>query len=284
MARRLAIGTALVRRSRLPHSTAVWQLRRLVGRPHVRPALHARRVAAAGTAGGRGDRSSRTGTRYRTAIGLALLWSVVVAAPARSCSRTSAGTCIPPTSIVITSGSGTGRTRRSRARGAVVQVRRIFRCSRIADLVRILYFADIRFPLERANGIQTMETCHALAGRGHEVRLVVRPDTHSPGARSVRLLRAAAICRAHRRTSAGCRAGIRAPCRLSVLRGWARPRMRHEQTSCMTRDLGRRRPLLARAARAARAAGVRIARVCTGRGRSNARARERCAGAKYGEN
>jgi glycosyltransferase involved in cell wall biosynthesis len=46
--------------------------------------------------------------------------------------------------------------------------------------VRILYFADIRFPLERANGIQTMETCHALAMRGHEVRLIVRPDTHSP--------------------------------------------------------------------------------------------------------
>ena len=44
----------------------------------------------------------------------------------------------------------------------------------------ILYFADIRFPLERANGIQTMETCHALAGRGHEVHLVVRPDTHTP--------------------------------------------------------------------------------------------------------
>jgi glycosyltransferase involved in cell wall biosynthesis len=46
--------------------------------------------------------------------------------------------------------------------------------------VRILYFADIRFPLERANGIQSMETCHALAGRGHEVHLVVRPDTHTP--------------------------------------------------------------------------------------------------------
>jgi glycosyltransferase involved in cell wall biosynthesis len=46
--------------------------------------------------------------------------------------------------------------------------------------VRILYFADIRFPLERANGIQTMETCWALAERGHEVRLVVRPDTHTP--------------------------------------------------------------------------------------------------------
>jgi glycosyltransferase involved in cell wall biosynthesis len=46
--------------------------------------------------------------------------------------------------------------------------------------VRILYFADIRLPLERANGIQTMETCHALAERGHGVVLVVRPDTHAP--------------------------------------------------------------------------------------------------------
>lgn len=46
--------------------------------------------------------------------------------------------------------------------------------------MRILYFADIRFPLERANGIQTMETCHALAVRGHSVQLVVRPDTHIP--------------------------------------------------------------------------------------------------------
>jgi glycosyltransferase involved in cell wall biosynthesis len=46
--------------------------------------------------------------------------------------------------------------------------------------VRILYFADIRFPLERANGIQTIETCYALAERGHRVDLVVRPDTHTP--------------------------------------------------------------------------------------------------------
>ena len=46
--------------------------------------------------------------------------------------------------------------------------------------MRVLYFADIRFPLERANGIQTMETCHALAERGHEVHLVVKGDTHSP--------------------------------------------------------------------------------------------------------
>lgn len=45
--------------------------------------------------------------------------------------------------------------------------------------MRLLYFADIRFPLERANGIQTMETCHALAERGHTVELVVRKDSHS---------------------------------------------------------------------------------------------------------
>ena len=46
--------------------------------------------------------------------------------------------------------------------------------------VRILYLADIRFPLERANGIQSMETCHALARRGHEVHMIVRPDTAQP--------------------------------------------------------------------------------------------------------
>jgi glycosyltransferase involved in cell wall biosynthesis len=46
--------------------------------------------------------------------------------------------------------------------------------------VRILYLADIRFPLDRANGIQTMETCCALAERGHDVHLLVRPDTATP--------------------------------------------------------------------------------------------------------
>jgi len=44
----------------------------------------------------------------------------------------------------------------------------------------ILCFADVRFPLERANGIQTMETCAALARRGYRVRLLVRPDTAVP--------------------------------------------------------------------------------------------------------
>jgi len=47
--------------------------------------------------------------------------------------------------------------------------------------VRIRYFADIRFPLERANGVQTMETCHGLARRGHHVHLAVRPDRFVPG-------------------------------------------------------------------------------------------------------
>jgi glycosyltransferase involved in cell wall biosynthesis len=46
--------------------------------------------------------------------------------------------------------------------------------------VRIRYFADVRFPLERANGVQTMATCDALARRGHAVHLVVRPDSHTP--------------------------------------------------------------------------------------------------------
>lgn len=41
----------------------------------------------------------------------------------------------------------------------------------------VLYLADTRFPIERANGAQTMATCRALAARGHEVTLVVRPDT-----------------------------------------------------------------------------------------------------------
>ena len=46
--------------------------------------------------------------------------------------------------------------------------------------MRILYLADIRFPLERANGIQSAETCHALASRGHDVTMLVRPDTATP--------------------------------------------------------------------------------------------------------
>ena len=39
--------------------------------------------------------------------------------------------------------------------------------------MNLLYLADIRFPMERANGIQTIETCHALAREGMGVELVV---------------------------------------------------------------------------------------------------------------
>ena len=46
--------------------------------------------------------------------------------------------------------------------------------------MKILYLADIRFPLERANGMQTFETCRALAQRGHWVTLFVRRDTSHP--------------------------------------------------------------------------------------------------------
>ena len=44
----------------------------------------------------------------------------------------------------------------------------------------ILYLANCTFPHERANGIQTMETCAALAARGHAVHLLVRPDAATP--------------------------------------------------------------------------------------------------------
>lgn len=46
--------------------------------------------------------------------------------------------------------------------------------------MNILSFADTRFPIERANGVQTMHTCHALAARGHAVTLLVRPDSTTP--------------------------------------------------------------------------------------------------------
>ena len=54
---------------------------------------------------------------------------------------------------------------------------------------RILCVADVRFPLERANGIQTIETCAALARRGH-ARQADRQARHgAPAAGPVRVLR-----------------------------------------------------------------------------------------------
>ena len=57
---------------------------------------------------------------------------------------------------------GTSRTdrRSTNRRGCALQK------AQTDPTVRITYFADVRFPLERANGIQTMETCYALAARG----------------------------------------------------------------------------------------------------------------------
>jgi glycosyltransferase involved in cell wall biosynthesis len=46
--------------------------------------------------------------------------------------------------------------------------------------VRILYLADISFPLAQAYGVQTFETCRALAARGHAVTLLVRADSTWP--------------------------------------------------------------------------------------------------------
>jgi glycosyltransferase involved in cell wall biosynthesis len=48
--------------------------------------------------------------------------------------------------------------------------------------VTIFSFADTRFPIERANGVQTMATCQALAARGHDITLLVRADS-APTAR-----------------------------------------------------------------------------------------------------
>lgn len=46
--------------------------------------------------------------------------------------------------------------------------------------MNILSLADTRFPIERANGVQTMATCRAVATAGHSVTLLVRPDSQTP--------------------------------------------------------------------------------------------------------
>ena len=46
--------------------------------------------------------------------------------------------------------------------------------------MRIYYPANIRFPMERANALQIVRTCHALARRGHVVHLAVRGGKGTP--------------------------------------------------------------------------------------------------------
>ena len=153
--------------------------------------------------------------------------------------------------------------------------------ARAALSVRILYFADIRFPLERANGIQTMETCHALASAGTTCDLVVRPDTHAPARdpfafyglpRSPRLI-------IERAPVAG--PAVRTPRRLlsfAVGRVWG-----GRADVLITRDLGVGGVAAARCRACIRAAGrLRIARLRAGRrgraagaGRHRASARRR---------
>jgi glycosyltransferase involved in cell wall biosynthesis len=107
-----------------------------------------------------------------------------------------------------------------------------------ADTLDILYLADIRFPLERANGIQTFETCHALAARGHRVTLMVREDTVRPrrdafafyGLPRIPGLRVVPL------PMAGPHA-LRRACYL-VAAVWRASRWRRERGCVLTRDLG----------------------------------------------
>ena len=100
----------------------------------------------------------------------------------------------------------------------------------------ILCLADTRFPIERANGAQTMATCRALAARGHDVTLVVRPDTARPprdpwqfyGVAPAPTMRIAAIGASRGRSAH----------RVRFLLGGMRLAVQHRRGVVFTRDLG----------------------------------------------
>jgi glycosyltransferase involved in cell wall biosynthesis len=100
----------------------------------------------------------------------------------------------------------------------------------------ILCLADTRFPIERANGAQTIATCRALALRGHDVTLVVRPDQTQPprdpwtfyGLQPPPSMRIAAIP-ASRRPQVH---------RARFLLGGVRLAVQHRHAVVFTRDLG----------------------------------------------
>lgn len=52
--------------------------------------------------------------------------------------------------------------------------------SGVGDPLEIMIPADIRFPLERANGVQIVKTAAALARHGHRVKLLVRRSDPRP--------------------------------------------------------------------------------------------------------
>lgn len=87
--------------------------------------------------------------------------------------------------------------------------------------MRLLYLADIRFPMERANGIQTIETCHALARRGLDVELMVRRSDARTDAECLAFFDLAAHPNLHlRRVAARGRIGYLARAFGSLLSEW----------------------------------------------------------------
>jgi glycosyltransferase involved in cell wall biosynthesis len=102
--------------------------------------------------------------------------------------------------------------------------------------VRILYLADIRFPLERANGIQTFETCCALAERGHRITLAVRPDSNVPARDPFAFYGRAPVRGLELRVSARWPARVRRMAYLARAVRLASARERYD--AVLTRDLG----------------------------------------------
>ena len=103
----------------------------------------------------------------------------------------------------------------------------------------VLYFADTRFPIERANGVQTMATCRALAERGHSVTLVTRPDTAVPGRDPFTFYGVERPATLDVRTIAGAPgASARRARFLTQAALTARTAARDGRTVVMTRDLG----------------------------------------------
>jgi len=108
--------------------------------------------------------------------------------------------------------------------------------------VTVWSFADTRFPIERANGAQTMATCQALAARGHDVTLVVRANPTDPARDPFRFYGVAPASRLHIRYVPTARG--RLTNRLRFLRA-ALSLARSSDGLVYTRDLGLASLLLA---------------------------------------
>ena len=118
-----------------------------------------------------------------------------------------------------------------------------------------------------------METCYALAKRGHSVDLIVRPDTHDARARSLYLLRTDTGFATTRGTRTGRRTCDRETTWLSVLSLSGGQSERKRADVLLTRDLGVASAILQLPRAVAAATRLRIARLCARRGGRVARAR-----------